>query len=143
MKKLVLILITAVVIVAFSLPAAANDAQWNFYGILKMDTWSIEDSKERDAIHTPAKSDRDTEWSLNPGARIGAKVKKGDIGGGFEYGHRATVDLRLYFMEHGISVPVSFLSARLTHPVTLLYQTKRILQVFSLQTAFFMRAADP
>ncbi|NNL41536.1 MAG: hypothetical protein HKO79_03515, partial [Desulfobacterales bacterium] len=62
---------------------------------------SIEDSKERPgdgAGHTPAKSDRDTEWSVNPGARIGAKVKNGDIGGGFEYGTMGgNANLRLLY----------------------------------------------
>lgn len=86
MKKLFLIFIAASLVAAFSVPAAADDAQWNFYGIIKLDTWSINDSKERDAVHTPAKSDRDTAWSLDAGARIGATVKNGDVGGGFEYG---------------------------------------------------------
>ena len=102
MKKLFMIIIATLLIGLFSVSAAADDAQWNFYGIMKFDTWSIDDSKERDAvlpvpIHTPPESDRDTEWSVNPGARIGAKVKKGDVGGGFEYGQTTTVNLRLLY----------------------------------------------
>ena len=97
MKKLFLFFMAAALMAAFSAPAAANDAQWSFYGIMKYDTWSIEDSKERDLVHTPGKSDRDTTWSVDPGARIGAKVKKGDVGGGFEYGHTTTVNLRILY----------------------------------------------
>ena len=49
-----------------------------------MAIFSVDASKEMDAVHTPAESDRDTQWALQGNSRIGAKVSAGDAGGRFE-----------------------------------------------------------
>jgi len=94
---------TAVLIVAFSVPAAAGDAEWSFYGSARMATFWLDNSKEvpvgtglfqRDAGHTPSADDKDLQWGLQGDSRIGATVANGDVGGAFEYGTSGGVNLR-------------------------------------------------
>jgi hypothetical protein len=54
-------------------------AEWSFFGSARMSTF-YEDRNEE------AGDDADTTWGLQGNARIGANVKAGAIGGGFEYG---------------------------------------------------------
>ena len=42
MKKLFLFFIAFAMIAAFSVPAAAGDAEWNFYGSARMSTFSYD-----------------------------------------------------------------------------------------------------
>jgi len=99
MKKLFMFFIAVALIAGFSVPAAAADAEWNFYGSARMSTFSYDRSKERpvDATGTPgavtrqvdgspSRDDKDTVWDLQGNSRIGAKVSAGDVGGQFEYG---------------------------------------------------------
>ncbi len=60
-----------------------------------MAIFSVDASKEMDAVHTPAESDRDTQWALQGNSRIGANVSAGDVSGRFEYG--TGVNLRLLY----------------------------------------------
>ncbi len=94
MKKLFMFFIAVALIAAFSVPAAAEDAEWSFYGSARMSTFSIDTSKEMNAGgHTPPASDRDTAWDLQGNSRIGARVSAGDVGGRFEYGTGVNVRL--------------------------------------------------
>ncbi|MBT8358079.1 MAG: hypothetical protein HKO79_07660 [Desulfobacterales bacterium] len=95
MKKILLVFIAIALIVAFSIPSAAGDAEWNFYGSARVATFWFDNSKERavgtglferDAAHTPPSDDKDLQWALQSNARIGATVANGDVGGAFEYG---------------------------------------------------------
>lgn len=86
MKKFFMFFIAVALVAAFSVPAAAADAEWSFYGSARMETWYIDESKELDAVHTPADDDKDLDWALQGNSRIGANVKAGDVGGRFEYG---------------------------------------------------------
>ena len=96
MKKLFMFFIAVALIAAFSVPATAGDAEWNFYGSARMATFSIDNSKEMNTGgHTPPTSDRDTQWALQGNSRIGARVSAGDVGGRFEYG--STPNLRLLY----------------------------------------------
>ena len=89
MKKLFIFFVAAAMIVAFTVPAAAD---WNFYGHARVATWSDDISKEATGTGF---SDKDTVWNLQGNARIGANVETGDIKGRFEYG--TGVNLRLLY----------------------------------------------
>lgn len=79
MKKLFMFFIAAALIAAFSVPAAADDAEWSFYGSARMTTFMTDTSDGTD-------SDEDLTWAQQGNSRIGAKVSAGDVGGHFEYG---------------------------------------------------------
>ncbi len=81
MKKLLIAVFAAFMVVAFAIPAIAGT--WNFYGSARMQTWSAKLSEEKSST---GYDDTDTTWDLQGNSRIGAKVKAGDISGGFEYG---------------------------------------------------------
>jgi len=81
MKKLLIAVFAAFMVVAFAIPAIAGT--WNFYGSARMQTWSAKLSEEKSSTDY---DDRDTTWDLQGNSRIGATVKAGDISGGFEYG---------------------------------------------------------
>lgn len=95
MKKLFLFFIAVALVAAFSVPAAADDAEWSFYGSARMSTFSVDTSKEAAGVHTPPDDDTDTTWALQGNSRIGANVKAGDVSGRFEYG--STPNLRLLY----------------------------------------------
>ncbi|MCF8052188.1 MAG: hypothetical protein K9L59_13180 [Desulfobacterales bacterium] len=87
MKKSIAILAAFALVAGFAVTATAAD--WNFYGHARMATFSVD--KDKDSVNKnpnlPAgDSEADTMWTLQGNARIGATVKAGDVGGGFEYG---------------------------------------------------------
>ena len=81
MKKLLVLLAAVAFVVAFTVPAMSAD--WGFYGSARMTTFMNSVSEEASATGF---DDDDLTWGLQGNSRIGAKVKAGDIGGGFEYG---------------------------------------------------------
>jgi hypothetical protein len=97
MKKLT-ILIAALALVCFSVPAMAAD--WNFYGSARMNTTYVsDDGDDINVTSSGAPDDKDTgmNWRLQSNARIGARVKGDKVAGRFEYG--TGVNLRLLFGE--------------------------------------------
>lgn len=96
MKKCLMAAVLVAFVCAFALPAmAAEEVSWKFYGSARMGTFYEKD----DALATPGLlfDDSDLAWGLQSNSRIGARVKAGDIGGRFEYGHTGTVNLRLLY----------------------------------------------
>jgi len=117
MKKM-FILVLALVMAFAALPAFAQDkADWSFYGSVRM--WTAWESVDDDTPNqlsnsgffpvaaTSAKSinysvdgnqgDDEFAYLLQSNSRIGARVKWGNIGGAFEYGHSTTANLRLLY----------------------------------------------
>ena len=88
MKKLFVIFAAIALVGAFALPAAAED--WSFYGSSRMTTFMV-------SADDDAGDDSQTTWDLQGNARIGARVKTGDVSGRFEYG--STPNLRLLYGE--------------------------------------------
>ena len=84
MKKLFVLFAAAGLLVAFAGSVIAAD--WGFYGSLRAQTFMESDSCDVQGTF----SDDDLTWDyMSSGtSRIGAKVKAGDIGGRFEYGHK-------------------------------------------------------
>ena len=82
MKKLFIFFIAVALIAAFSVPATAGDAEWNFYGSARMSTFYTDVDPDTPGVD----SDKDTAWDLQGNSRIGARVSAGDVGGRFEYG---------------------------------------------------------
>jgi hypothetical protein len=84
MKKFT-ILIAAIALVCFSVPAMAVD--WNFYGNARMATfWTSTDTGDNlNASETDSK-DQDLQWDLQGNSRIGATMKAENISGRFELG---------------------------------------------------------
>jgi len=78
MRKLLVLLSAVAFVVAFTVPAMSAD--WGFYGSARMSTFFDDVSPE------VGDSDTDLTWDLQGNSRLGATVKAGDIGGGFEYG---------------------------------------------------------
>jgi hypothetical protein len=97
MKKLFVILSAIMFAVVFAVPAGADvgegAVEWDFYGSVRMQTFNV-NQDENNPYNTSGFDDRDSRWGLNTVSRIGAKVHKGNIGGGFEYGHK-------YAHDHG------------------------------------------
>jgi hypothetical protein len=97
MRKLVIVLSAAALVVAFTLPAMAQ-SEWSFYGNARMWTeYKTFDKNNPSAsvlqyglIGANPFSGIDDEdeltWELQSNSRVGASVKAGDIGGRFEYG---------------------------------------------------------
>jgi len=87
MKKL-FIIVAAMALVSFATFAVA--AEWNFYGSARMATFSNDREKEFSSpgLGFPGTGfeDKDTRWDLQGNSRLGAIVKAGDVGGGFEFG---------------------------------------------------------
>jgi hypothetical protein len=84
MKKLT-ILIAAVALVCFSVPAMAVD--WNFYGNARMSTFYV--STDYGDFTNPSKTDNEDaelDWSFQGNSRIGANVKAENLKGQFEFG---------------------------------------------------------
>lgn len=88
MKKLFVILSAIMLAVVFAIPAGADVGEgavdWNFYGSVRMQTFSVYQDENTSATGF---DDRDSRWGLNPVSHIGAKVHSGDISGCFEYGN--------------------------------------------------------
>ncbi len=84
MKKLT-ILMAAVALVCFSVPAMAVD--WNFYGSARMQTYYVSDDFG-DSLNPAGTDDKDAEtlWDLQGNSRLGANVKAENIKGQFEFG---------------------------------------------------------
>jgi hypothetical protein len=95
MKKIT-ILIAAIALVCFTVPAMAVD--WNFYGSARMKTFYISDNYQDDtAAYTNSGNDKDaeTQWDLQGNSRLGADVKADHIRGRFEFGiNESTVTAR-------------------------------------------------
>ncbi len=91
MKKIFVILSAIMLAIVFAIPAGAGDSaiEWDFYGSVRMQTFRVYQDKNTSATGF---DDVDSRWGLNPVSRIGAKVHSGDIGGGFEYGHKYDYD---------------------------------------------------
>ena len=87
MKKLA-ILIAAIALVAFTVPAMAAD--WNFYGSARMATYYTSD-------YNGTTNSDGLQWKGQPNSRIGAKVKADKLKGQFEYGYSSQ---RLGSHEH-------------------------------------------
>jgi len=105
MKKL-LVLFTAIALVAFTIPALAAD--WNFYGSARMNTTYVSDNyKDNTAEYasngsvTGDDKDSGTNWRLQSNTRFGARVKgEGPLSGRMEFGvNESTVTSRLLFGE--------------------------------------------
>jgi hypothetical protein len=85
MKKTIVILAAFAMVFAFAATTMAAD--WNFYGSARMTTfWQMMDKDNPDNKMPAAYDDADTVWALQGNSRVGATVKAGDVGGGFEYG---------------------------------------------------------
>jgi hypothetical protein len=84
MKKLT-ILMAAVALVCFSVPAMAVD--WNFYGSARMATFWVSDDfgDGENAAKTDSK-DQDLQWDFQGNSRLGANVKAENIKGQIELG---------------------------------------------------------
>jgi hypothetical protein len=109
MKKFT-ILIAALALVCFSVPAMAAD--WNFYGSARVNTWYV-NTDYGDGLNAAGTDDKDSEvrWGMNgqDNSRIGAKVKadavsgrieiqlRGDAGG--DPGSSITTESRLVYGE--------------------------------------------
>jgi len=82
MKKLFVLSIAALLLVAFSIPAMAATKTVTFYGNVRMWTAITKDSKEATAT---GYSDTDTWWGMDTAnSRFGAKFKQGDISANVE-----------------------------------------------------------
>jgi len=83
MKKLT-ILIAAIALVCFSVPAMAVD--WNFYGSARMATFYT--SQDLGAGETAGGDNKDdgVDWNLQGNSRLGANVKAENVKGQFELG---------------------------------------------------------
>jgi len=85
MKKFIVFLAAIAMVGAFAFSAAAAD--WSFYGSARMDTTSVDVSKEVSSNSMGAAySDEDTTWGLQGNSRLGANVSAGDVTGRFEFG---------------------------------------------------------
>ena len=84
MKKLT-ILLAAVALVCFSVPAMAVD--WNFYGNARMATYyvSTDYGKGENAAGTD-NDDAELDWSMQGNSRIGANIKAENLKAQFEWG---------------------------------------------------------
>ncbi len=84
MKKFT-ILIAALALVCFSVPALAVD--WNFYGNARMATfWESRDFGDGENVAGTDDEDQDLQWDLQGNSRIGATIKAENINARFEFG---------------------------------------------------------
>jgi hypothetical protein len=93
MKKLT-ILIAAIALVCFSVPAMAVD--WNFYGNARMATFYVSDDYG-DGLNAAGTDDKDSDlqWDLQGNSRVGADIKADHIRARFEFGvNESTVSSR-------------------------------------------------
>jgi len=83
MKKFT-ILIAAIALVCFSVPAMAAD--WNFYGSARMATYYVSDDLGDGTTQAGNDGTQDLQWDFQGNSRIGANVKAENIKGQFELG---------------------------------------------------------
>jgi hypothetical protein len=98
MKKFT-ILIAAIALVCFSVPAMAAD--WNFYGSARMQTTYMSDDFD-DTTNAAKTDDKDaaTRWDLQGNTRFGARVKGEKMAGRMEFGvNESTITSRLLWGE--------------------------------------------
>lgn len=97
MRKLLIVLAAFALVVAYTLPAMADD-QWDFYGSARILTFMETDSKEVQGTF----EDEDFTHDISGSARtIGANVKAGDIRGRFEAGGAINLRLAYAYWEFG------------------------------------------
>jgi len=90
MKKFT-ILMAAIALVCFSVPAMAVD--WNFYGNARMQTfWTSQKDNINDENDGKKVKSTDLRWDLQSNSRVGANVKADHIKGQFEYGAGSSSD---------------------------------------------------
>jgi len=123
MKKLLVLLAAGAFVLGLTLPAMSAD--WSFYGSSRLSTFFDSDSEE---VNVTGYDDDDLTWSLQGNSRIGARVKAGNIGGGFEYGH-------------GTLVQENSSLDNITHRGIILYQIRSMVETrTSFQLAVCMMA---
>jgi hypothetical protein len=83
MKKLT-ILIAAIALVCFSVPAMAVD--WNFYGSARVATFYVSDDLGDGSTNAGNDDQSDLQWDLQGNSRVGANVKAENLKGQFEFG---------------------------------------------------------
>lgn len=90
MKKLT-ILIAAVALVCFSVPAMAVD--WNFYGNARMATYYVS-TDYGDGLNPSGTDNEDdtVQWNLQSNSRIGANIKAENLKAQFEFGISSDAD---------------------------------------------------
>jgi hypothetical protein len=81
MKKFFILFAVFALVGSFAVTATATD--WDFYGSARMATFHMMNDK---LVAASPDDDGDTQWDLQGNARLGATVKNGAVGGGFEYG---------------------------------------------------------
>ena len=86
MKKLT-ILLAAIALVCFSVPAMAVD--WNFYGSARMATFYTSEDLGAGLNAAGNDSDDGIDWDLQGNSRLGATVKAENVSGRFELGLKA------------------------------------------------------
>lgn len=90
MKKALIALMAVALVFAFTMPAAAQ-SEWNWYGSVRMDTFSNHHKPDSFGA-APHHSWRTTSWTMDPGTRLGARISAGNISGNVEWRYRATND---------------------------------------------------
>ena len=83
MKKFT-ILMAAIALVCFSVPAMAVD--WNFYGNARMQTFWTSDKSDINGDFGGKEKFTDMRWDLQGNSRVGANIKADHIKGQFEFG---------------------------------------------------------
>ncbi len=84
MKKFIVFFAAIAMVGAFAFSAAAAD--WSFYGSSRVETMSVDVSKEVSSNSMGATfDDQDTVWDLQGNTRLGANVAAGDVTGRFEF----------------------------------------------------------
>ncbi len=90
MKKALIVLLALAFVGVFAMPAAAADkAEWSFYGSARVQTWSQDHDKVSDQVPTGfggvnGFDDRDTVWGNQGNSRFGANAKVGSVSGRVE-----------------------------------------------------------
>jgi hypothetical protein len=85
MKKLAILFLASMFVVAMYLPVSAAD--WNLYGSARVNTFWTDTSEELTGLDD---SLLELDHDLQGNARIGAMVSAGELGGRFEYGTAGT-----------------------------------------------------
>jgi hypothetical protein len=83
MKKLT-ILLAAIALVCFSVPAMAVD--WNFYGSARVATYYVSDDLGDATTAAGNNEQQDLQWDFQGNSRVGANVKAEHLKGQFEFG---------------------------------------------------------
>ena len=116
MRKLLIVLAAFAFVIAYTVPTLAAD--WSFYGSARMSTFY--DSVTEEASATGF-DDGDTTWSQQGNSRLGATVKAGKIGGGFEYG--TGINLRKLYGTYNFG-GIQLLLGQTYTPVNMFYSNQ-------------------